>query len=58
MYSTKIGILKEGKIPIDNRVPLTPSDAQLLKIKYPEIDVKQVKSDALRTKSMKTLALR
>jgi len=39
MYSTKIGILKEGKIPIDNRVPLTPSDAQLLKIKYPEIDV-------------------
>ncbi len=39
MYSTKIGILREGKIPIDNRVPLTPSDAQLLKIKYPEIDV-------------------
>ncbi len=39
MNSTKIGIIKEGKIPIDNRVPLTPSDAQLLKIKYPEIDV-------------------
>jgi len=39
MYSIKIGILKEGKIPIDNRVPLTPSDAQLLKIKYPEIDI-------------------
>lgn len=39
MYSTKIGILKESKIPIDNRVPLTPFDAKLLKTKNPGIDV-------------------
>lgn len=31
---TKIGIIKEGKIPIDRRVPLTPQQAKQLKENY------------------------
>ena len=31
---TKIGILKEGKIPIDRRVAITPSQAKLHQGKF------------------------
>ena len=41
---TKIGIIKEGKIPIDRRVPLTPTQAKELKEKY-QIEVKVQSSD-------------
>lgn len=36
---TKIGIIKEGKIPVDRRVALTPIHCKLLKSKYPDVDI-------------------
>lgn len=33
----KIGIIREGKVPIDRRVPLLPKQCQLLQQKYPQI---------------------
>lgn len=33
----KIGIIREGKVPIDKRVPLLPEQCQLLQKKYPQI---------------------
>lgn len=33
----KIGIIREGKVPIDRRVPLLPEQCQLLKQKYPQL---------------------
>ena len=39
MQSIKIGILKEGKIPVDRRVPLTPSQAKQLEDEFPDIKV-------------------
>ena len=41
---TKIGIIKEGKIPIDKRVPLTPSQAKNLSEKY-KVEVRVQSSD-------------
>lgn len=41
----KIGILKEGKIPIDRRVPLTPAQAQEIKAQYPDVEIYCRKSD-------------
>jgi saccharopine dehydrogenase (NAD+, L-lysine forming) len=35
----KIGIIKEGKIPIDKRTPFTPQNCVLLKEKYPNIEI-------------------
>ena len=35
----KIGILREGKLPIDKRVPLTPNQCLELKRKYTNIDI-------------------
>jgi saccharopine dehydrogenase (NAD+, L-lysine-forming) len=35
----KLGILKETRIPKDNRVPLTPSQCAILKEENPEMDV-------------------
>ena len=35
----KIGILREEKIPVDNRVPLTPSQCKQLKIQYPSVSL-------------------
>ena len=35
----KIGVLKETKIPQDNRVPLTPSQCEILKEENPDIEV-------------------
>ena len=35
----KIGLIREGKTPVDNRVALTPEQAAQLKNKYPGMDV-------------------
>ena len=35
-----IGIIKEGKIPPDSRVPLSPCECRLLKEGYSELDLK------------------
>jgi alanine dehydrogenase len=39
MQSLKIGIIREEKIPPDNRTPLTPRQCQHLKENYPNIEV-------------------
>lgn len=39
MRKIKIGLLKEGKKPIDNRVALTPQQAVDLKSRFPQIEV-------------------
>lgn len=41
----KIGILKEGKIPIDKRVAIIPSQAKLIKEQYPNLDIVAQTSD-------------
>ena len=40
----RIGIIKEGKIPQDTRVPLIPSQASFLLSKYTDIEIKIEKS--------------
>lgn len=35
----KIGIIKEGKIPADNRVALTPAQCKWIKENYPQCDI-------------------
>jgi len=39
MHNMKIGLLKEGKIPYDSRVALTPIQASKLKEKFPGIEI-------------------
>lgn len=39
IMGTTIGLLKEGKIPADNRVALTPSQCKWLRMHYPDISV-------------------
>lgn len=39
MNKLKIGLIKEGKLPPDKRVPLTPTQCKKLKTLYPHIDV-------------------
>lgn len=34
-----IGLLKEGKVPADNRVALTPAQCKWIKMKYPEVSI-------------------
>lgn len=41
----KIGILKEGKIPIDRRVAITPTQAQQIKERFSEVELVCQKSD-------------
>ena len=41
----KIGIVKETKIPIDNRVALTPQDILTIQEKYPHVMFYVQKSD-------------
>lgn len=43
----KIGLLKEGKIPVDNRVALTPAQCRWLKLHVKELEI-QVQSCGLR----------
>lgn len=40
-----IGIIKEGKIPIDRRVPLTPKQIVQIKEQYPDLNFKVQSSD-------------
>ncbi|MFT5778656.1 MAG: saccharopine dehydrogenase (NAD+, L-lysine-forming) [Crocinitomicaceae bacterium] len=39
MNTTKIGVIREGKIPPDKRVPLTPQQCQQLKALYSNLEV-------------------
>lgn len=50
MKINKIGIIKEGKVPADYRVPLTPTQCAELKKKYPHLDVVVQPSDIRRFK--------
>jgi alanine dehydrogenase len=51
----KIGIIREGKIPVDKRVALTPNQAKLLKEKFPETEI-VVQTSPLRCFSDKEYA--
>lgn len=50
MKINKIGIIKEGKVPADYRVPLTPEQCAGLKKKYSHLDVVVQPSDIRRFK--------
>ena len=39
LHMLKIGLIKEGKRPIDRRVPLTPTQAKYINEHYPELQI-------------------
>ena len=41
----RIGIIKEGKVPIDRRVPLSPSQCREILAHYPKVSLKCQRSD-------------
>lgn len=45
MAAVKIGIIKEGKVPIDRRVPLTPFQAKQVKERFPDVELVVQSSD-------------
>ena len=45
MKNLKIGIIKEGKIPIDHRVALTPTHCKVLLKRYPYLEIVVQPSD-------------
>ena len=45
MTKTKIGLIREGKIPIDRRVALTPAQAKIVMGRFPNVEVVAEKSD-------------
>ena len=45
MTRVKIGIIKEGKVPTDKRVPITPPQAKQLKQRFPDVDLVVQSSD-------------
>lgn len=45
MSKLKIGILKEGKIPIDHRVAITPAQAHTIATSYPDVELVCQKSE-------------
>lgn len=45
MESVKIGIIKEGKVPIDRRVPLTPSQCAEILTSYDNVTIKCQRSE-------------
>lgn len=45
MTTVKIGIIKEGKVPIDRRVPLTPFQAKQVKEQFDNVDLVIQSSD-------------
>lgn len=47
MTKVKIGIIKEGKIPVDRRVPLTPTQCKDIREKFPEVEL-VVQSSSIR----------
>ena len=38
-HPLRLGILREGKVPPDERVPLIPAQIQELRRRYPQVDV-------------------
>lgn len=46
----KIGIIKEGKIPVDERVPLTPKQCRWIVDNYPGVEIYVQKSNVRRIK--------
>ena len=44
----KIGVVREGKVPPDQRVPLTPAQCAELKQLYPKVDLVVESSDVRR----------
>ncbi len=45
MTDTKIGLIREGKIPVDRRVPLTPAQAKRVMQRFPGVEVVAERSD-------------
>jgi len=45
MSKIRVGIIKEGKIPVDKRVPLTPDQVRLILETYPEVVIKCQRSE-------------
>ena len=39
MEKTKIGIIREGKVPPDHRVPLTPNQCKTIEMLYPNVEI-------------------
>jgi len=39
MEKIKIGVIREGKVPPDKRVPLTPKQCKLLETRYPNVEL-------------------
>lgn len=39
MNKIKIGVIREGKVPPDKRVPLTPQQCRLVQAKFPNVEV-------------------
>ncbi|MEY3237182.1 MAG: hypothetical protein RI883_1283 [Bacteroidota bacterium] len=39
MEKTKIGIIREGKVPPDHRVPLTPNQCKSIQTLYPNVEI-------------------
>jgi hypothetical protein len=48
MSTIKLGIIREGKVPTDFRVPLTPKQCKTIETIYPNVKV-QVQSSPIRT---------
>lgn len=48
MKSYKVGIAREGKVPPDFRVPLTPEQCSLVKAKFPNVEI-IVQNSPIRT---------
>ena len=53
----KLGIIREGKIPPDKRVVLTPEQCQHIASKYPDIELKVQKSEIRKFKDEEYSAL-
>lgn len=45
MKKTTIGLIREGKIPVDRRVPLSPTQAKTVMARFPEVEVVAQKSE-------------
>lgn len=45
MKKLRIGLIREGKVPIDRRVPLAPSSAQYIQENFPQVEVVCQSSD-------------
>lgn len=45
MKKTTIGLIREGKVPVDRRVPLTPFQAKMAMCRFPDVEVVAQKSE-------------